>query len=286
MVLLLQGIRPKTLWVTFCPVLLGSMFAFRTGALHLPSAFAALFSGLLIQIGTNLANDYYDFKKGADTDERVGPTRLTQAGLVSPGRMKNGFMVAFFLASVVGSYLIFRGGWPILVIGILAVLSGILYTAGPFALGYIGAADLFVLVFFGPVAVAGTYYVQTLQVSLVPIIAGFGPGLLAVAILTVNNIRDIKTDAKAGKKTLAVRFGKAFAIREYRMCLAAATTIPLFFILNDHTHYGLMTTLLILPFSVTSIKKLRTQEGPVLNAVLTKTGQLLLLYTVLFALGW
>ncbi|MCP4229209.1 MAG: 1,4-dihydroxy-2-naphthoate octaprenyltransferase, partial [bacterium] len=177
---------------------------------------------LLIQVATNFVNDYADFKKGTDDNTRIGPLRVTQAGLVTPTQMKRAIGTVFFITTLIGLYLVYRGGWPVVVIGLLSMISGALYTAGPYPLGYHGLGDIFVLIFFGPVALAGTYYVQALSVDWVIITAGFAPGFLSAAILTVNNLRDMEGDKKSGKKTLAVRFGRNFAMNEYFYSLLAA----------------------------------------------------------------
>ncbi|MBW1752269.1 MAG: 1,4-dihydroxy-2-naphthoate polyprenyltransferase, partial [Deltaproteobacteria bacterium] len=203
----IDAARPKTLWASVAPVVIGSAMAFESGGLHIMSALSALLGAVLIQIGTNFANDYFDYYTGADSTDRLGPTRVVQAGLVQPTTMKAAFIAVFALAVVPGAYLIWRAGLPLFVIGVLSILCGILYTAGPYPLGYVGLGELFVILFFGPVAVGGTYYVQTLQISVPVIISGLAPGLFSVAILTVNNLRDVKSDHRAGKKTLAVRFG-------------------------------------------------------------------------------
>lgn len=215
----LFAIRPKTLTVSLAPVILGTALAYHDGYFSTYYLTLTLAAALLIQIGTNLSNDYFDFQKGADTHERIGPVRVTQAGLISPQKVKMAFILAFGLAACTGLLLVFRGGWPILLIGIASILSGLAYTAGPYALAYMGLGELFVLVFFGPVAVLGTYYIQALSFSWTAFWVGISIGLLACAILVVNNLRDIEQDRKANKKTLAVRFGRNFASYEYVFCL-------------------------------------------------------------------
>lgn len=279
--------RPKTLWAGIAPVIIGTALAYGEGKFHLLSAAAALVASLLIQIATNFSNDYYDFKHGADTKERLGPTRITQSGLVKPGIVKIAFVLTFALAFLVGLYLIWRGGWPILTIGILSIILGILYTGGPFPLGYHGLGDIVVLIFFGPVAVGGTYYVQALEITPEILIAGLSPGLLSMALLTVNNLRDINTDRKAGKKTLAVRFGKFFTRMEYLTSITIACLIPaiLFLIKGDHP-YALATTFVFIP-AIPSIHAIfMKQIGPELNLTLANTGKILLLYSVVFSIGW
>lgn len=283
----LLAIRPKTLTASVSPVLIGTAMAVGDGIHHFPSAIVCLITALMIQIGTNLANDYFDFKKGTDTAERIGPVRVTQAGLISPVFVMLGFIVAFLIAGL-GSYWLFeRGGIPIMVIGILSILSGILYTAGPFALGYLGLGELFVLIFFGPVAVGGTYYVQSYEINMAVILAGLAPGLISVAILCVNNYRDIESDRKANKKTLAVRFGRSFAQLEYAYALAAAALVPLviFYLIHDHVHI-LLSSLIMIPAVPLIHTVCTTADGPALNKTLAMTGGLLLLYSITFSVGW
>ena len=183
--------RPKTLWAAFSPVIIGTAMAYGEGKVHWLSAFLAAVGAILIQIGTNFSNDYYDYFRGVDKKERLGPLRVTQAGLVKPETMKRATILIFSLAFISGLYLIYRGGWPVLIIGLLSILFGILYTAGPYPLGYNGLGDIFVLIFFGLVAVGGTYYVQALEINKLVLLAGLSPGLFSTAILTVNNLRDI-----------------------------------------------------------------------------------------------
>ena len=279
--------RPKTLWAAVAPVLIGTAMAFEAKAGHWPSALAALVGAVLIQIGTNFANDYFDFKKGADQYQRLGPTRMTQAGLIKPYAMRTAAIIAFSLALLVGVYLVWRGGWPIAVIGLLSILFGIMYTGGPYPLGYHGLGDIFVLAFFGPVAVGGTYYVQALDINSIVLLAGLPPGLFSVAILTVNNLRDIKSDKLAGKKTLAVLFGRTFARVQYLLSIVIATLLPVFFCLTTHRHFFSLLTLLVLPAAVPAIKTVFGKtDGPALNNVLATTGILLLLYSVIFSVGW
>ena len=260
--------------------------ALEVDAFTLLPALAALFGAIMIQIGTNFANDYMDYEKGTDRGERLGPTRMTQAGLVQPAQMKRATVVAFGLATLAGIYLVWVAGWPIVVIGILSILFGIMYTAGPFALGYNGLADFFVLIFFGPVAVGGTFYVQALTINAEVILAGIAPGLFSVGILTVNNLRDIEGDRVGGRKTLAVRFGKSFARTEYIVSLVLATLIPALLYLRGGSHLWAMLTVMVLAAAIPSIRRVLTVKGRALNDVLADTGKLLLLYSVIFSLGW
>jgi len=283
----IQAARPKTLWAGIAPVIIGSALAHGDGKFHLLSAIAATLASLLIQIATNLSNDYYDHIHGADTKERLGPTRVTQAGLVKPEIVRLAFIITFSLAFIIGLYLIWRGGLPILIIGILSIILGILYTGGPFPLGYHGLGDIVVLIFFGPIAVGGTYYVQTLEMTPIVLIAGLSPGLLSMALLTVNNLRDINTDRKAGKITLAVRFGEFFTKMEYLVSVTIACLIPaILFIIRDDHPYAAATTLVFIP-AIPSIHKIFVKQiGSELNIILANTGKLLLLYSLIFSVGW
>ena len=279
--------RPKTLPAALAPVLIGSAMALADGAAHLWSALAAAGGALLIQIGTNFTNDYLDFKKGVDQSDRLGPTRVTQAGLVTPNAMKRAIVIAFGLAFLLGIYLVYRGGWPIVIIGLSSITFGVLYTAGRFSLSRTGLADIFVLFFFGPVAVGGTYYVQALQIDSNVIISGLAPGFFSMAILTVNNLRDIDTDTRAGKKTLPVRWGRTFARIEYLILVILASVVPLILTLRAHNHYYSLAAVLVIPAALPSIKTVFTSvDGPALNNTLASTGRLLLLYSVIFSVGW
>ena len=279
----LEATRPKTLPAAAAPVLVGTALAAGRDALHLPSALLALAGALLIQIGTNYANDYFDFVQGADTEDRLGPRRATQAGLVSPRAMRSAFVIVFALAIAVGALLVARAGWPIVAIGLASVISGVLYTGGPFPLGYHGLGDLFVWIFFGPVAVAGTAYVQTLDLAGEDLVVGAAFGLVSTAILVVNNLRDADTDGPVGKRTLAVRFGKTFARTQYALCLALAIVVPLFY--SGSRPWLLALALLFVPAAMLS-KRVSELDGAALNPLLGATGKFLLAFAVLFSVGW
>ena len=281
------AIRPKTLTAAVSPVMIGTAMAYGDGVHHIFSAMLCLIAALSIQIGTNLANDYFDFKKGADNEERIGPTRVTQAGLITPQIVKRAFIISFAICVLASYALIQRGGWPITMIMIVSIISGILYTAGPYPLGYVGLGDLFVFIFFGPVAVAGTYYVQSYEMNTAVILAGIAPGLISTAILAVNNYRDIDSDAKSGKRTLAVRFGRAFAQREYLVCILLASVIPfiIFYVTHDHIHILLCSFLPLLAIKPIANVFCST-DGPTLNKTLAYTGKLLLIFSVIFSIGW
>ncbi len=279
--------RPKTLPAAAAPVIIGVAMAQADHAMAVLPALAALFGAIMIQIGTNFANDYYDFVKGADTTERTGPLRLTQAGLIAPVSMKRAAFFTFGLAMSAGTYLVWVGGWPIVIIGLLSILFGIIYTGGPFPLGYHGLGELFVLTFFGPVAVGGTYYVQTLTINNAVLVSGLAPGLISVAIIVVNNLRDIENDRKAGKKTLAVRFGRTFARIEYSGSILLACMVPLILVLYYDGSLFVLLACLTLTTSLPVQKVVWSQtDGGRLNSILAATGRLLMVYTILFTIGW
>jgi 1,4-dihydroxy-2-naphthoate octaprenyltransferase len=284
----IDSTRPKTLAAAVGPVLIGAALAFDAGGLHVITLLTTLAAAVLIQIGTNLSNDYFDYVKGADTEERTGPVRATQAGLVSPAAMLAASVAVFGLAAVLGLYLVFRGGWPILVIGVLSILCGVLYTAGPWPLGYLGLGEIFVLVFFGPVAAGGTYYLQAGSINTVVIVAGLAPGLISTAILAVNNLRDRHTDKLTGKKTLAVRFGKRFGVFEYISCLIMASLVPIVLCWITRGHFGCLISLIALCVAWKSIYSVYSKgdEAALCNQVLGDTGKFLVLFSVLFSVGW
>lgn len=279
--------RPKTLWASVAPVAIGSALALADGGFHAGVALACLAGALLIQIGTNFCNDYADFKKGADTAHRIGPVRATQAGLVSPQAMWRATVLVFGLAALVGAYLVVRGGWPLLVIALASIAAGIAYTAGPYALAYLGLGDVFVLVFFGPVAVGGTYYVQTLHWPASATVAGLAPGLISCALLAVNNLRDVEQDRSARKRTLAVRFGAAFVRWEYIGGLALAIVgVPLvLWVWYDLTPWVLLAGLSLWPAWKPLQRMWGGTAGRELNPVLGQTARVLLVYALFFTLG-
>jgi 1,4-dihydroxy-2-naphthoate octaprenyltransferase len=279
------AIRPRTLPAAAAPVLVGSALAFYDNAFQFFPALAALLGALLLQIGANLANDVFDFQKGADTAERLGPPRVTALGLLTPNQVLLGMSVSFALAALIGLYLVYVGGVAILVIGILAVLSAVLYTGGPLPLGYLGLGELFVFLFFGLAAVCGTYYVQTGTLTPSVWLSALPMGLLAAAILVVNNLRDIDTDRAAGKQTLAVRLGAARTKTEYRLLLAAAFGIPLVMILFNLDLVWLVLTYASVPLAVRLHGIVQNEHGRALNAALAGTAQLEFVYALLFALG-
>lgn len=275
--------RPRTLPAAAAPVLVGTALAWHDGVFAPLPAAAALAGAMLLQIGANLANDYYDHVKGADTAERVGPTRATQAGLLAPEAVRNATFAVFGLAVLLGVYLVWVGGWPVVAIGVASVLAGWAYTGGPYPLGYHGLGDVFAFVFFGPVAVAGTYYVQALAVTPETFLAAVPVGFLTTAILVVNNVRDMETDAKAGKRTLVVRLGRRAGRAEYAFLMwAAYACLP---VLAIRTGTFAMLPVLALPFAFGLVRAVQRETGPVLNARLASTAQHLLVFSVLLAVG-
>ena len=283
----INAARPKTLWAAVAPVLMACAMAWRDGHFHAGAAACALAAALLLQIGSNFCNDYADHAKGTDTPDRKGPVRATAAGLVTPDAMKRATVLAFVLAAACAGYLIWRGGWVLALLMVAAIASGVLYTAGPKPLGYIGLGDVFAFIFFGPVAVAGTYYVQALVVSQAALVAGIAPGLMSVAILVVNNLRDREEDARNGKRTLVVRFGPTFARIQYTACLVGTSLIPLFLIRSFGAPPNILTAGLVIVAGISALKTIwSSDEGSVLNALLAQTARLLLLFAGLFSVGY
>lgn len=279
------AIRPRTLPAAASGVVMGSALAWHDGALHWGPALAALLVALLLQIGSNVANDVFDFERGADAGERQGPLRVTQAGLLAPAQVKAGMWVIFGLAAACGLYLALLRGWVVIWIGVAAILSAIAYTGGPFPLGYYGLGDLFVFIFFGFAAVAGTYFVQAGSVSNMVWWMSVPIGLIITAILVVNNLRDIEGDLKANKRTLAVRMGESATRIEYAVCMLVAYLLLVFFIVTGSLPFTTLLVLLSLPLAAKTLRTVFTQKGRPLNAALAGTGQTALLYSVLFWLG-
>ena len=281
----LQAIRPKTLSAALAPVGVGTGLAIADDVVRWAPVVAALLGAILIQIGTNLANDFFDFKKGADTEARLGPARVTQKGWVSPKEVAIATISIFVLAVIVGSYLVYIGGFPIVGIGIASILSGVLYTGGPRPLGYMGLGDVFVFIFFGPVALCGTYYVQALDVSILSFWASIPVGLLATVILVVNNLRDRDTDVLANKRTLAVRFGASAARAEYLILVVAAYGAlfvpPVFYKVS----FGWLLPLISLPLAVREVWAIYSKDGIDLNPHLGAAARLGLVFALLLALG-
>lgn len=277
--------RPKTLPAAAAGVITGTALALRDGHFRFGPALAALLIALLLQIGSNLANDVYDYERGTDAGERHGPTRVTQAQLLTPKQVKAGMWVIFGLSILLGLYLFFTAGWVVILIGLAAIVSAIAYTGGPFPLGYYGLGDAFVFIFFGVAAVAGTYFVQAGSVSAEAWWMSLPIGWLIVDILVVNNLRDINADRAAGKHTLAVRIGERGTRIQYITLLGAS-----FLIHPILAFFGILpwTNLLVwlsLPLGWRTWQIVRKQTGRPLNEALAGTGQTTLVYSLLFFVG-
>ena len=275
--------RPRTLTAAVAPVLVGTAAAAAYGAMRPLPALAALLAAVCIQIGTNFANDYHDFQRGADTHDRLGPRRVTQSGLVPPRTVRAAALCTFGVAFVIGIYLAVVGGWPILVTGLASIAAGWAYTGGPWPFGYHGLGDVFVFIFFGLVATAGTTYVQMHGVPTASWIAALPVGALATAILAVNNLRDIATDARAGKRTLAVRLGPNGTRAEYVLLLIVAFATP--FALLPFARPWVLLPLVAIPLAVAPLRLVFHSQGAELNAALAGTARLHLVYGVLLAAG-
>ncbi|QSG10019.1 1,4-dihydroxy-2-naphthoate octaprenyltransferase [Halapricum desulfuricans] len=294
--------RPQTLPAGTAPIVVGVGLAVHAGVLALLPALAALVGALLIQIGTNFANDYYDAVKGADTEDREGFTRVTAGGLIEPERVKQAMIATYGLAVLVGVYLVAIGGVPILVVGLSSIVAGVLYTGGPYPYGYRGLGDLFVFVYFGVIAVTGTYYVQAVAnmagVGLFPlglpagsvpvdaVVASLAAAALSTCVLVVNNIRDIETDRETGKRTLAVILGYRGARAEYVLLMGMAYTVPVIFALEPEYGLPALAPLLSLPLAARVTRTVLTEtSGEALNPALERTGQTMIAHALLFAVG-
>lgn len=280
----LLAARPATLTAALVPVMVGVAVAVEQQAFAWLPALAALLGAFCIQIGTNFANDVFDYEKGADTEERLGPTRAVQAGLLSAAQMRRGMYVIFGLAVLCGLYLTWVAGPIIVAIGVASIISGIAYTAGPYPLAYVGLGDVFVMLFFGFVAVMGTTFVQSGQWSELAAWASVPVGALSTAVLVVNNVRDRAQDVKANKRTLAVRFGRRFAEVEYVVLLVMAYGVPVYLAAVRQQPW-LMLPLATLPVAIRLLRRLLSEEGPSLNSVLAGTAKLLLVHGALMAFG-
>ncbi|WP_433623185.1 1,4-dihydroxy-2-naphthoate polyprenyltransferase [Halomicrococcus sp. NG-SE-24] len=295
----LMAARPHTLPAAAAPVVVGAGLAVHEGVFAPLPALAAFLGAALIQIGTNFANDYYDAVKGVDTDEREGFTRVTQSGLIPANEVRRAMYATFAAAVVVGVYLVAVGGLPILVVGLASVASGVAYAGGPYPLGSHGLGDLFVFVFFGVVAVMGTFYVQAASfVAGVPIgipdgtvtwtafLASLPVAAVSTNILVVNNVRDIETDREAGKKTLAVLIGRQASRAEFVALLALSYLVPVFLWTTDAFGPAVLLPLVTLPYAALVSRTVLTEaSGDALNPALERTGKLLATHSALFALG-
>ena len=281
----LLAIRPKTLPAAVGPVVVGSGVAFGEGQFSLLPALACLLGAMLLQIGVNLANDYFDYKNNIDSEERLGPVRVTQSGLIAPSVVKMGMIISLALASLVFIYLSFVGGPVIVVIGIASVLAALGYSGGPFPLASNGLGEVFVFIFFGLVAVGGTYFIQAGQLTWLAMVAAVPPGLLITAIMVVNNLRDIDTDRKAGKRSLAVILGREGTIIEYKLLLLFSYIVPGALYISGYCSAVILLPFLTLPMGLGLVRKITNESGRSLNAMLAATARLSLLYSLLFGVG-
>jgi len=280
----LLAARPRTLPAAIAPVLVGTALAGSEGTFRALPFVAALLGSVFIQIGTNLSNDYSDARRGADAEDRLGPVRVTAGGLMPPRRVLVGTYVAFGIAIAAGLYLAAVAGWELLVVGAASILAGVLYTGGPRPYGYEGLGELFVFAFFGLVAVAGSYFVQVEALRWEAVALGVPVGLLAAAILVVNNVRDIDTDRKAGKRTLAVKLGRERARTLFVAMVMLAFVVPV--ALVPALSAWLLLVLAAVPLAPPLIRTVRTRaDGPALNGALAATGRLLALFSLLLAGG-
>jgi 1,4-dihydroxy-2-naphthoate octaprenyltransferase len=279
------AVRPKTLPAAAATAITGSSAAFYASSFKLLPALVCLLIALLLQIGANLANDVYDYKRGTDTTARLGPLRVTHAGYLTPRQVLMGMWFVFGAAGILGIYLFFQAGWPVLVIGLLSIAAAIAYSGGSLPYGYYGLGDLAVFIFFGFVAVCGTYYVQVLTIDPIAIWASMPMAFLIVAILVVNNLRDVPTDRVTGKRTLAVRFGVGFARWEYAACLLAAYLAPALMVVVGVCPAWVLLAWLSLPIAFKQNQMVWQLEGRPLNQTLAGTGQLTLLFATIFSLG-
>jgi 1,4-dihydroxy-2-naphthoate octaprenyltransferase len=277
--------RPKTLPASVAPVLVGAALALHSGTVNWLAALACLLTALLLQIGANLANDYFDYFRGADAGERLGPLRVTQAGLVSPAQMRQAMVLVFGLALLPGAYLLAVGGWPVLAIGLTSILAALAYTGGPLPFGYYGLGDGFAFLFFGPVAVCGTQFVLSGNVTALGLGASLPMGWLVTAILVVNNLRDMDSDRRVNKRTLATRLGETATRWEYALLLGGAFAVPAILAAGGVARHGVWITFGALILVPRLLRTIFTQRGRPLNAALAGTGQLTLVYAILFSIG-
>ncbi|MEX1121395.1 MAG: 1,4-dihydroxy-2-naphthoate polyprenyltransferase [Balneolales bacterium] len=282
----IDSTRPKTLAAAFVPVGVGAALAYNHSSFDAATTAVVLVCALLIQIATNFANDYFDFRHGADTDERIGFTRASATGIIAPETMLRAAIITFSVAFLLGLYLVWHGGWIILAIGVFSIICGVAYTGGPYPLAYNGLGDVFVFLFFGLVAVTGTYYVNTLSWSGEAFWASLAVGALCTNILVVNNLRDSETDVTANKRTLGVIFGDNALRWEYTSMLTLAFAIPPHFYFQENYSALIFLPLLTLPLALYLLHTIWKQEDKTRhNNTLELTARFMALYGVLFVLG-
>lgn len=282
---LLQASRPKTLVASFFPTLSGVLLAWNQGALKIEIALATISCAILLQVLTNLANDYFDFKKGADTAERIGPVRVTQAGLLAPTLMKQFIILNVFLCLLLGVYLVILGGFPILLTGILSVMFAIGYTAGPYPLAYYGLGEIFSFIFFGLVATGGSFYLQTGFLNTEALCCGVLYGFLSTALLVTNNLRDIDQDAQANKKTIVVRFGEKFGRSVFSFCIYGTIGFLILSVVLRILPWQSMLVILVLPLAKNLSEYIWKHSKKGLVPLFEQIGKYFLIYSILLNIG-
>jgi 1,4-dihydroxy-2-naphthoate octaprenyltransferase len=278
--------RPRTLLAAFVPVMVGSAVAFNEGKLNIIFSLAALICSVLIQVGTNFTNDLYDYLNGADTVKRKGPRRVLASGLISVNEMKAAIILTFLTAFLIGLYLVYHGGFVILAIGVLSILAGFAYTAGPYPLAYNALGDVFVFTFFGIVGTVGTYFLHTKELSFVSFISSVPVGALVTNILVVNNYRDIDEDKVSGKRTLAVKFGKNFSRYQFILLIVISFLVPLLLFISFDASIFIFLPYLTLPIAYKVITMIYTLTGIEMNKTLELTAKLSAIYGLLFSAGF
>jgi 1,4-dihydroxy-2-naphthoate octaprenyltransferase len=279
------AIRPATLSLGVAPVLIGTACAYEAGGLDVSAALAALAGAVFLQIGANLSNDVFDFEKGADAGPRLGPTRVVQAGILSAAAVRTGMAASFALATIAGVYLVSVAGPAVVAVGLLSIASAVAYTAGPYPLGYNGLGEVFVVLFFGFAAVVGTSFVQVRAVPGLAWLASVPPGLLSAAVLAVNNIRDRDSDARVGKRTLAVLLGRRGAFAEFVVLLGVSYAVPLLMALAGMARPTVLLSWVTLPVALRLVRRVGHDEGRALNRSLVATARLTLTFGLLFSAG-
>lgn len=277
--------RPKTLPASIAPIVLGTGVAIHEGGFHAPTAIMALLTALLLQIAANFANDALDFQRGADTHERTGPTRIVASGYVPVSTVLWATGITLGLTVLSGLYLVWRGGWPFLLLGLFAVICAVAYTGGPWPLAYLGLGEIFVFIFFGPIAVTGTAYLQTLDLTTLSLFAALPAGLMAVCILIVNNIRDLEQDRRANKRTVAVMIGDRASRREYVLILQITLILPFLFWSAGWVNAWSLLTILAWPLFWQLWRQIGERQGAALNATLGATGLASLVFNTLLAIA-
>lgn len=281
------AIRPKTLTAGLSPVILGFAFALKEGFFNFKIIIMILIATMAIQIATNLINDYCDFLKGIDNKKHLGFTKVLVEGMISLQAMRKAIYAILSIAALASAYLIAKGGWPVAIIAATAIFFAVAYSAGPYPLSHLGLADLVELLYFGPIAVSGTYYLLTHHLPTYVIIGGFIPGFLSLAILTIDNLRDYQTDKAKGKKTLCVRLGEKFAQFEYYSCIMMGFLIPILLVAITKKHFICLSCFILLPLYKTCLDSVKdNHSAQELNKALKQTAASLLLFTLIFSTGW